>query len=358
MRNKLLGFVFVGAVIGATFAACGGDNPTGPTNCSADSDCQTGEICHPTAKFCVQSCTAGADCPDSAKNCDALTPGGTGPKFCQCSTTALCSKDNADQICRAVDKICAAKCTSDSECGGNGRTCVDGDCKAGTSNTDGGTDGGTGSCDWANCSSTAFGSGAQMCNGSSCGAGPTCTGSDQSTCSYGSFCNGGACGYPPRPQSGNVGTNACQNFYSGSHANGPAWNPSSSTGPVIYDVSEISHGTGSVPVGGTTCGGNFCECFDNQTEFKIRLRAYRTDTNWATNRNGFATAGPTLFYVNTSGTDRDVMANPRLLDPSTGYNTQSNPKDIEFQMWFCLDGTGINAFQPGFYFQGGNEACH
>src|SRR6476659_9985494 len=102
MTKKLLGFVLVGAAIGGTFAACGGDNPTGPTSCTSDSACQTGEICHPTAQICVQSCTAATDCPDSAKNCDSLTAGG--PKFCQCSTSALCSQATADNICRSVDK--------------------------------------------------------------------------------------------------------------------------------------------------------------------------------------------------------------------------------------------------------------
>lgn len=349
MNKKLLGFVLAGAVLGVVIAACGDGETPSSTACTSDSSCSTGEICHPLAKICVQSCQSGSDCPSTAKNCDSLTVNGTASaKFCQCSTTALCGGGStSDTICAAEDKICTSKCTTDSACGA-GRKCVDGDCKTSASNTDAGnTDAGT--CGWGTCSSTSFSSGAQTCTGSGCAAGASCSGSGQSTCASGEACVGGACGYPPRPANSNQGTYNCVNFYSGGHSGGPVWNPGVSTGPVIYDISEISHGTGEVPSGGGSCtGSTYCQCFNTETEWKIKIKAYRNDTAWPATRAGLSG----FKYVSTSGNEVDLVTANLL--PNIGYNKNSD-KDAEFNIYLCSSSS--NLLQPGFYFTGGNEAC-
>lgn len=339
MRNKLLGVVLLGAAVGFTIAACGED-VTPASSCTSDSSCQTGEICHPTAKICVQSCESGSDCPSTAKNCDSLTVNGVASaKFCQCATTALCGGDSTnDTICAAEDKICTTKCTSDSSCG-SGRTCVSGDCKTTGGGNDGGTDGGT--CGWNTCSSSTFTSGGQACGAGGCGAGASCSGTGHSSCGGNEFCAGGSCGYPPFPQNSNQGTFNCVNFYSGSHASGPTWNPSSSTGPVIYNITEIGHGAGA------TTG--FMECTSGSTEWKIKINAFRTDTAWPATRAGLSG----FKYTNASGTDLDLVAANLL--PSIGYNKNSDT-DAEFNIYLCST-TASTALQPGFYFTGGNEAC-
>ena len=60
--------------------------------CTATTDCLEGEICHPTAGVCVQTCTAGTDCPESAKTCEAIGGGNT-QMICKCTTDALCQRD-------------------------------------------------------------------------------------------------------------------------------------------------------------------------------------------------------------------------------------------------------------------------
>lgn len=370
MRKKLLGIALMGVAAGIVFSACGEDGPT-TTTCAGDGDCTTGNICHPLAKVCVTSCSDGNGCPNESKNCDSLTTGGTktadggttggtpSAKFCQCSTTALCGGGtDATIICAKEDKICTTKCTDSGQCGA-GRTCnsATGDCETQAASGGGAGGGGGGSCDWSTCSSTA--SSASQCNGSACGAGAACTGTGKSSCANNSACYGSACGWPARPQPGNVGLYNCQNFFTGSHANGPAWNPTSSTGPVIYEVNKLASGPG-IADGGAQCGttqfndpNSFCHCQFGSTEFKTQIKAYKS-TAWPTTRTNWATQGPALFYVNTGGSDDDVQSAPTSLLPNTGYNPAGN--DVDVRVYHCLNGTAAS-FQPGFYFTGGNEFC-
>lgn len=330
-RIGLIGLGFAAALV-ASVVACGGDDGGAGAVCTFDSDCQTGELCHPDAQMCVQTCESGNDCPDSAKTCAAIS-GSDSRMICQCATDQLCAGETSDNICSTAFKICMPKCTSDVDCP-TGYTCNtgSGQCAAGG--------GDAGACGWDTCSTTSWsGAAGQQCNNGTCGAGPSCSGTGQTTCTYGSFCSGGACGYPVYPTQ-----SACSNFYSGSHASGPQWNPTSSTGPVIYEVSEINHGTGQ------TTG--FMECESTATQWNVRVRAYRTDANWPDTRAGLSG----FYYVNTSGNDQDIIG-LTLLRPNVGYNRNaSNPKDAEFQVYLCAE-NAANALQPGFYFAGGNEAC-
>ncbi|WP_224244628.1 hypothetical protein [Hyalangium gracile] len=91
--------------------------------CTSSANCLGSELCHPTAKVCVQACVDSADCPDSAKNCAALSAS-DGRKVCQCFTDTLCNQDrvSANLVCSELDRVCAPKCTSNTDCG-TGRTC-------------------------------------------------------------------------------------------------------------------------------------------------------------------------------------------------------------------------------------------
>ncbi|MHB8874316.1 MAG: hypothetical protein ACYC8T_11570 [Myxococcaceae bacterium] len=342
MTFRKLGLLLAGAGAALVMSACGeNDTPDGGTGACTATSCATDETCHPTAKICVKTCTGAVDCPSTAKTC-APQGGGAmdgGAAYCQCATDQLCnSGGSTDLVCSNLDKICVAKCASNGDCG-SGRTCTTATGQCAAAGVDAGTDGGTGSCGWASCSTAAWsGSSGQQCNGTVCGAGPACAGTGKSTCDYGSTCAQLVCGYPPAP--------SCPNF-TPPGGKTPLWNPASSAGPVIYEVSEISHGPGE----GTT-GTNFKECTVGTTEWRIRIRAYRTDADWPATRAGL----PGFFYVDTNGGQLDILGSG-LLMPAVGYNrSTTNLKDAEFQVYQCPP-AAPNAFLPGFYFTGGNEAC-
>jgi Cys-rich repeat protein len=210
---------------------------------------------------------------------------------CNCATDQLCNSEGAtDLVCSTLDKVCTPKCTTDTDCGA-GRTCdtATGQCKAG-------------------------------------GGGTTCTGTSQSTCSYGQFCSNSTC--TPAP----VAPTTCQNFSS----NRPTWSATSSNGPVIYSATVLRYEVNS----------SLCQSGD---AFVFSIRAYRTDADWPATRSGL----PGFFYVTTGGQQTDVVAN--LLLPNTGYNrSTTNLKDAEFQTYLCFTGTSI---QAAYYFTGGNPIC-
>lgn len=282
------------SALSLVMTGCPGDDTGGSTVCSADTDCLGTEICHPTAKVCVTTCTAGADCPDSAKTCAAVSTTDT-RKVCQCSTDVLCNSDGgADLVCSNLDKVCAAKCTTDSACG-TGRTCdtASGQCKAG-GNT-----------------------------------GTSCTGSSQATCSYGQFCSSSKCEAAPEAPA------TCENF----STNRPAWSSAASNGPVIYEASLLRFEANSVN----------CSAGD---AFIARVRAYRTDADWPAARSGLSG----FFYVNTAAGRTDIV-DSGLLIANTGYNrSTTNLKDAEFQVALCRP-AGSTTVQAGFFFTGGNPVC-
>lgn len=57
-------------------------------DCAVDKDCLESEICNPDTMLCVQVCTTSANCPDTAKTCEAL------------------SADNPTKICRCKAGLC------------------------------------------------------------------------------------------------------------------------------------------------------------------------------------------------------------------------------------------------------------
>lgn len=178
MDFKKVSMAFIGALAaGALFTACPGAEGTLYSECTSDLACSTGEICHPDASVCVQTCTSGNDCGDEARTCAAIGDDDE-RQVCQCSTDALCA-GFAEGLSCAMDQ--GAVCKGDGTGGG------------------GGGDG-------------------------------TCEGQGQSTCDYGDFCDDGECTAAPQA------TASCQNFDS----RGITWSPESGSGPVIYEVTRIS----------------------------------------------------------------------------------------------------------------------
>ena len=97
------------ALLAVLLAACGKDEDTIKT-CKGDKDCDKTEICHPHAGVCVQTCTSGDDCPQSAKTCDEIMAGEE-QKICKCKTTELCNygKKDSELVCNPIYEVCAPK---------------------------------------------------------------------------------------------------------------------------------------------------------------------------------------------------------------------------------------------------------
>jgi len=265
----------------------------GSTTCASATDCLESEICHPTAKVCVTTCASGADCPDTAKTCAAVSATDT-TKVCQCSTDILCNKDQAtDLVCSTLDKVCTAKCTSDAACG-TGRTCemATGQCKAGGSNP-----------------------------------GATCVGEGLSTCSYGQYCTASKCTAVAAP--------TCANFNPAQGGKTPVWT-TSSTGPIIYDVTQVSFANDS-----------FCSGAGDVTA-KARVKAYTTGTAFPTSKDNLNG----LFYVTVNGNESSGKG---LIRPSE-YSVSADGKTATFTVNFC-PGATATTLSIGLYFTGGNEVC-
>jgi Cys-rich repeat protein len=200
LRNMKLMLVTLGAM-SMVLTGCPEDMKA--LTCMENADCLESELCHPTAKVCVQTCTSSADCPDTAKTCAAMT--GSSQMICQCSTDALCNqgRETADLACDPTSKVCVPKCTADADCA-TGQTCdtTAGICKAA----------------------------AQTCNPAN----------QPGTCSYGQVCSATANKCEAAPQ----GT--C------SQATGaPAWNQTGGTAPVIVSVTATRLSTTNTT---TQCG--------------------------------------------------------------------------------------------------------
>ncbi|WNG35831.1 hypothetical protein F0U61_20745 [Archangium violaceum] len=247
--------------------------------CTTDADCDASELCLAGANVCVQTCTTSDDCPDSAKKCEAVS--GETQMICKCSTTALCQQDE-----RVSD-------ASTLECSGQYSVCV-------PSGTTGPTP-------------------------------TTCSGEGQSTCAYGQFCSSGSCTAVPAP--------TCANFDPSQGGRAPTFNAATSTGPIIYDVTQVSFSQDS-----------FCAATAGSTGLtaKARVKAYIKTGTFPAEKSGL----PGLFYVRVNGTQLDGTT---LIRPSE-YSTADGGKRAEFIMNFC-PGESATTLSIGLYFTGGNEVC-
>ena len=230
-----------------------------------------------------------------------------------CTTKADCAgKDpkSTDLICSNLDRVCVTKCSSNADCG-TGRTCNtgSGQCEqGGGGNTDG-----------------------------------TCTGEGRSTCAYGQFCSNSTC--TPAP----VAPGSCEGFA----FSRPSWDPASSTGPVIYQLSRVRY-----EVGYRSCNHPNSGMPD---AFIVSVRAYRADADWP------ALPGwPWFFYANgiNNGTNNHHINvfryNYAGVVWENGWKYQRNPanfKDAEFEFFLCRSPNSPSIIQAGFFFEQGNPVC-
>lgn len=301
LRKMSLMLTVLGAV-GMMLAGCGGGE-TKSLTCSADTDCLESELCHPDAKVCVQKCTSSAECPDTAKTCDVVSTTNS-QKICKCSTDALCNtgRETANLACSTTYNVCVPTCTTDTDCAA-GQTCdtTTKQCKSTTTTPP---------------------------------EGQACTGEGQTTCGYGQFCSSSKCTSVPTP--------TCANFDPSKGGKTPVFNPATSTGPIIYQITKLyfrPETTADYP--SPFCGTN--------DVVKVQLKAYQSGTNTfpssSTGLNG-------LFYVTVGG---DETAASNLVRPSD-YSVSADKKQATINVSVC-PAPGSTTISLGFYFTGGNEIC-
>ncbi|MCY1021689.1 hypothetical protein [Pyxidicoccus sp. MSG2] len=273
---------------------CGDEEGTSNT-CTTNDDCAGTEICHPTAGVCVTTCESGSDCPDTAKTCAPL--GGTGA-------------DAATKICQcSTDVLCNGGTGSDSTdmvCSDLDNVCVtkctaDSDCSGDrTCNT------GSGQCEEGDTT------------------GDTCTGEGLSTCTYGEICTNSVCAAPPTP--------TCQNYTSF-----PNKADLGTTGPIIFKTELVSAQTDS-----------FCAA-SAPKRLRIRVSAY--------SNTAFPQTSAELskfFYVQTDG----GRQNAPISSSSGNYTVTGTNRDrADIIVSLCVGATSTTN-SAGFYFSGGNFACH
>ena len=241
---KRIGLIgLTSAALTFVFAACGEGIGPGGAGCTSNADCATTEICHPQAQVCVQTCTSSADCPDSAKTCEAISATDTN-MICKCTTDALCASGDvlgSSAICSDAFEVCVTKCGSNTDCP-SGFECE-------TS---------TGECKSAACTTNTDCASGQTCNtttgqceaAAACDSNATTIGSNggPSTCSYGQECQSGSCV--------TVEQGTCSQA-----STAPAWTAATTGRPVITNVTAV----GSATSNSTT------ECGDGgpKTEFTV-----------------------------------------------------------------------------------------
>jgi hypothetical protein len=286
----------------------------GSLTCATDADCIEGEICHPAAKTCVQTCTTPSDCPSSARaDCTAVSAGSS-TKVCNCATDPLCNSEGATGlVCSTLDKVCTPKCTTDTDCGA-GRTCdtATGQCKAG----------GGATCTYGTCAT------GEICGATTnkCEAGATCTGEAQSTCGYGQYCGTGKCQEVAKPTCGNLADRtAVVNF-----------TPAAGTGSIIYKVEKVEFAANPTDCPGST----------NPVKVVPRVSFYVKDGTVPANDSSFSG----FFYVRTD--KGEVPLNAANL---FNYTKSADNKSGSVSVFLCV--ADIQSVNLAFYFTGGNGYC-
>lgn len=320
--------LWLAAATAMVFAVGCGDNnnPDAGSGCSTDANCGTGKACHPVLKECVSTCTGASDCPASEKTCDSIN--GSTAKFCKCSTDALCNTSVAGNICSTATFQCTAKCTANSNCP-SGSTCdtASGQCKG--DNTDAGMDAGTMDAGTA-CNNVGICTYPQVCDFTAgrCKAGATCNtaNTQPDTCGYAGYCS-------VNSNCAQVSPPTCTNFPSGSAP--LAWNPASSTGPVIIGMTQVLALTSD----------GFCSA-GAPVHGKIKVNAYDPGGNL----DG-ETSQPALTYYRTTGSPLSIT-----MAEIQAYMSQANGNAATFDVNFCAP-TGTTSLTVALAFANGNGAC-
>lgn len=243
--------------------------------CTTSADCLASEICHPTAEVCVRTCMTGADCPDSAKTCDVLSPTDS-QRVCKCSTDALCNEGRStfDRVCSTQDAVCTPKCAADEACA-EGLRC----------------DTSTGQC---------------KVRGDS---GAPCTGAGQSNCDYGThFCSSNVCTALWGP--------TCLNY-----ENFPNKDRLGTTGPILYDARRVSVSPDPALCGSAT---------PKRVDVALSAYASRPFPTLKANLSGF-------FRVMVDGSTRDGQS--LLFPGNSYAVSGENRERAEFVVSLCVEST-------------------
>lgn len=317
MFNKIGLVGLATASVAVAFLACGGEGGGDDITCTADTDCRVGEICHPDAKVCVQTCTSSDECPDASKTCAPLVAGDTSTQICKCTTSALCQGGpaGANSVCSEAYDVCVPSCTTDTDCS-TGQTCdtATSTCVSGSTGCDGNEDCATGQ----TCNTTTG-----VCEG---GGNTTCDSSQPqpAACSYGQFCSGTTCTAVPAP--------TCMNI----SQHGASWSATQATkGPVIYDIQKFSFGDDT----------GFCGMMAPR-RVKVTVRAYRTEGTFPTDDMALRQE---LHYVRTDGSEGSAGGIQNL-------NVTNNGQNAQFDLNFCV-ASSLNMFTGALHFVNGNEFC-
>lgn len=296
--------LWLSAAASVVFAfGCGpNDTPDGGSgSCTTDATCGTGKACHPVLKTCVSSCSGSSDCPSSEKTCAKIN--NSAASFCTCSTDQLCAAATTGNICNSATRQCTAKCTANS-CP-SGFTCdtASGNC------TGGGTDGGV------PCTSTNF---------------------EPDVCGYAKVC------YSNNKCDTASNDLTCANIAAAINGGTyTAWNPSTSTGPVIYNVTDDT----DVAAGCTGAG---------DVAFTTTVLAYAGTTNFDTN----ITAAIPLSYYTSTGAKRPIngVQVGNASNAWSHYTVSNSGKNAEVKMTLCAP-AGTTTLTAGFAFSNGNAYC-
>lgn len=87
--------------------------------CGVDADCSSGQVCAPSSRTCVTTCTDGGGCPGDFPVC---TPGGV---CSQCASSADCTDVEGRPTCDLASGRCVA-CASDAACPAERPRCAPG----------------------------------------------------------------------------------------------------------------------------------------------------------------------------------------------------------------------------------------
>ncbi|MBN8227294.1 hypothetical protein JYK02_07190 [Corallococcus macrosporus] len=149
--------------------------------------------------------------------------------------------------------------------------------------------------------------------------------SQPTTCSYGEYC----ASIPS--QCSAVPAAVCDNFSN----HGTTWDPSTSTGPVIYDAKVVRFAQDTT----------FCSTYAPK-RVTFRLKVYAPAADLPTSTEGFSGR---FYFVSPDGVEINASALQRI-------TTTSDRKNVTFDVNLCLP-DGTTSYTAGFFFVGGSEVC-
>ncbi|RKH88558.1 hypothetical protein D7Y21_14180 [Corallococcus sp. AB045] len=263
----------------------------------------------------IDSCTSDTDCSSGFCNTAASVCMETCESAADCPDSekecaVLAGSSKTEKVCQCkTNQLCNDGDSTDLVCGTVSKRCEEPGSTPAACTKDA-------DCGSGNTCNTATG----VCSP----AATTCTGEGQAACAYGSACYSGTCSAPPTP--------TCDNYTAF-----PKKSSLGTTGPIIFKVATTSAEPNSA----------FCASAGASTKrVKITISAY-SDTAWpatSAELNGF-------FYVLVAGNEQA----PSISTSAGNYTVSGKRADIVANLCVLPSSTTTSL---GYYFTGGNFACH